>query len=432
MPGDPHPRSAHRAGPAGGLASLTPQGLVRQAQAGHARARQAIIRQAMARRTRGHRAPDRHRHIPGRTATIAVTHDGDDLHPGPRHSGRETAGLRTVRLRPVGLQTVVRLAAEFQAAQIQSARFPETRVPGTRTPGVRLPGHRFLGSRRPAGHLPAVESPAVEWADLHPTVADRPATPQHRLSRSGQWPAAATHQRHALQRRVPREPQQALQTVMRGLAALIVLAIVGLSAFFIVAEQRRGNGRDSVALPGSEPRITSRAVDPEPLTQHEVFPEPTVRLAAGDAGYPVQLTHSDTVCRTATVGELGGLLDDYGCDHVVRARLAAPHGGYLVTAGVFNLADDSGAAQVSELAGTLVENGRGTFTMLGGSAGDPLGEPLAQVGWHSRGHYLLYCVIARPDGQLVADDDPYAARITTELVERYLGAQVIGARTLDP
>jgi len=79
-----------------------------------------------------------------------------------------------------------------------------------------------------------------------------------------------------------------------------------------------------------------------------------------------------------------------------------------------------------------VENGRGSFGMLGGAAGDPLTEPLAQLGWQSRGHYLLYCVIARPDGQLVDDDDPYAARITAELVGHYLNERVVGQRTLDP
>ncbi|MGW4942776.1 hypothetical protein ACWEOZ_14455 [Actinoplanes sp. NPDC004185] len=467
MPGDPHPRSAHRAGPAGGLASLTPQGLVRQAQAGHARARQAIIRQALARRTRGGRAADHH--APGRTAGVAGPFGGEDLshpalqfpgrhcsdpqrsgrpssgrlcpdprhadrhpsdprHAGRQHPGRDTAGLRTVRLRQVGLQTVVRLAAEFQAAQVRAAGLPATRIPG-----ARIPGARFLGTRLRASDLSPADAPAVEWLGSDPVVTDRPATPQHRQHRSGQWPAPAAHQRHTPQRRrAPREPQQALQTLMRGLAALIVLAIVGLSAFFIVAEQRRGDGRESAVAPGSEPAIASRAVDAEPLTQREVFPDPTVRLAAGDTGYRVDLTHSDSVCRTATTGDLGALLDDYGCEHVVRARMLAPYGGYQVTAGIFNLTDEQGAAQVSELTGTLVENGRGTFAMLGGTAGDPLGEPLAQVGWHSRGHYLLYCAIARPDGQLVTDDDPYAARITTELVERYLGEQVIGKRALDP
>lgn len=219
---------------------------------------------------------------------------------------------------------------------------------------------------------------------------------------------------------------------MRGLGALIVMAIVGLSAFFVIAEERRGDGRESAAPPGAEPGIASREIDTEPLTQREVFPEPAVRPAPGTGAYQVTMTHSDSECRIATVGELGALLEDHGCDQVVRARVTAPYGDYQVTTGIFNLADADGAGLVSELTGTLVEAGRGSFTTLGGSAGDPLAEPLAQVGWHSRGHYLLYCVIARPDGQLVTDDDPFAARITAELLEGYLGEQVIGQRTLDP
>ena len=210
------------------------------------------------------------------------------------------------------------------------------------------------------------------------------------------------------------------------------MAIVGLSAFFVVAEERRGDGRESAAPPGAEPGIASREIDAEPLTQGEVFPKSAVQPVAGTAVYQVTMTHSDSECRIATTGELGALLEDHGCDQVVRARLTAPYGGYQVTTGLFNLADETGAGQVSELAGILVETGRGTFATLGGSPGDPLAEPMAQVGWRSRGHFLLYCVVARPDGQIVTDDDPYAARITAELVEEYLGERVVGQRTLAP
>ena len=259
----------------------------------------------------------------------------------------------------------------------------------------------------------------------------RPATPQHRLPRTGQRPLAAAPWRSP-KRPVPHEPLQILQSLLRGLAAVIVLAIVGLSAFFVIAEQRGGRGRESAAAAGSVPGIASREIDSAPLTQHEVFPEPWVQPATGTERYYVIMSQSDSDCRIATIGQLGALLDDYGCDQVVRARLTAPYGGYEVTAGVFNLADETGVALVSELTGALVEAGRGSFGMLGGSGGDPLAEPLAQLGWHSRGHYLLYCVIARPDGQLVDDDDPYAARITAELVGQYLDERVVGQRTLDP
>jgi hypothetical protein len=319
MSGDPHPRSAHRAPPAGGLALLTPQNLVRQAQAGQARARQAIVRQALT-----------------RSAPAAPAHG----RPAAQHA-------------------------------------PGPQVYSSPSNGCALPG------------------------------------------------------RHAPQRRAAREPQRTFQSLMTGLGAVIITSIVALSAFFVIAEERRGGG-SATAPSVSTQGISSRQADPEPLTQQGVFPEPAVRMAPGAAPYQVTMIHSDTDCGLATTGDLGALLALHGCDQVVRARLTAPYGGYQVTAGIFNLAAEDGAARVSELTGTLAESGRGSFAVMGGLPGDPLAEPLAQLGWRNRGHYLLYCAIARPDGQLVADDDPYAGRITADLVEGYLGDAVIGRRALDP
>jgi hypothetical protein len=342
------------------------------------------------------------------------------------------------RASPVGGLALLNPQALVRQAQAGQARARQAIIRQALARQTR--GHQATVRRTPARIAPDRLSFGAQSSGLQDVVrqaAEYQAAERHGQApvsqhRAGQRPAVPVRQRHAPQRRAPLEPQQTLQSLLRGLAALIVFAIVGLSAFFIVAEERRGHGRDSAAPPGAEPGIASRQADPEPLTQREVFPQPTVPVAGGAAGYQVTMTHSDSECRIATTGELGALLHDYGCDQVIRARLTAPYGGYQVTTGIFNLADESGAARVSELTGTLVETGRGTFATLGGATGDPLTEPLAQVGWHSRGHYLLYCVIARPDGQLVTDDDPYSAQITAELVEQYFGEQVIGARTLDP
>jgi hypothetical protein len=475
MLADPHPRSAHRASPASGrgLASLSPTALVRQAQAGHARARHAIRRQAQAGQARAHQAiirqalsrPDRATDQPSRlpqprngnttpgraaegraSATVppagdresatlrparhrdparrpvsnqnssappptgdrrsaapAVGRVGSGLHRSASASGRPEDGLPD-SAQDLGFQTAVRLAAELQAA----SRLSLTDLAADQRPGT---AGSLVEQREPAPH---------RTADPR-----RRSRPKRRAPR----PAAGTRRP---KRRAPRAPQETPQSLLRGLAAVIVLAIVGLSAFFIIAEERRGDGRESAAAAGSEPGIASRVLDAEPLTQREVFPDTAVQLSPGAAGYQVTMTHSDSECRTATKGELATLLDDHGCDQVIRARLTAPYGGYQVTAGIFNLADEAGAAEVSDLAGALVENGRGTFATLGGTDGDPLSEPLAQVGWQHRGHFLLYCVVARPDGQLVTDDDPYAATITAELVEQYLGERIVGQRTLDP
>jgi hypothetical protein len=467
MLGDPHPRSAHRASPAGGLpdgragglasglASLNPQALVRQAQAGQARARQAILRQAMARQARAHQAPKQRpsdrtnpaplQRPPGSSALTQQPADSSalDQQPPPRSAlDQPPTGFSALdqhptvppepNPQPTGLSPLDQHPTVPPELNPQPTGFsPLDQHPTVPPePDPQPTGFSPLGQEAelPALGLQAVvllaaEFQAAEQLRLSRLGPDRTPSAQHRQPRGGRRNAVTVRQRRAR-----REPHQTLQSLMRGLAAVIIMAVVGLSAFFIIVEMLRTPERESAPPSSAEPGIASREVDAEPLTQGEVFPEPTVQLAAGAASYQVTMTHSDSECGTATTGELSTLLRDHGCDQVVRARLTAPYGGYQVTTGLFNLADENGAAQVSDLAGTLVEGGRGTFTTLGGAVDDPLAEPLAQVAWHSRGHYLLYTVVARPDGRLVTDDDPYAARITAELVGQYLGERIIGKR----
>jgi hypothetical protein len=170
-------------------------------------------------------------------------------------------------------------------------------------------------------------------------------------------------------------------------------------------------------------------VDTRPLTLAEVFPGRDVRLRNGDTPYRVTMTHIDAKCDVAATGTLGPMLVGHGCNQVVRAAMVAPYGGYEVTAGIFNLADADGAAQVGGQIRQLVEAGEGSFAPLGTPPGI---EPVTQVGWHERGHYLVYCVISRPDGAAMAVDDRYAARITVDLLDSYLSGEVVGARTSDP
>ena len=236
--------------------------------------------------------------------------------------------------------------------------------------------------------------------------------------------------RARLRRRAPREPERAAQFLTTGLAALIVLALTGLIGYFIVAEAQRGRPAEASTIPAPADELGSRAVDATPLTLEEVFPDPAQVHPAGRPAYQITMTHIDSECRIATTGALGALLEDGGCTQVVRASMTAPYGDYQVTAGLFNLADAAGAAAVDDRLRRLVETGDGSFAaMATGEPGtDPATAPASQVGWHSRGHYLLYCVITRPDGRLVPNDDPNAARITTELVDGYLGTSVLGKR----
>jgi hypothetical protein len=225
-----------------------------------------------------------------------------------------------------------------------------------------------------------------------------------------------------------------MQLLMTGLGALIMVAICGLSLFFIIADADRGYRTTTNPKPVGVRDITSQRVDAEPLSLEEVFPDPEIKLVPGAAPYLIEMTHIDTDCDIATTGALGTLLKAHGCTQVVRASMTAPYGGYRVTAGVFNFGYQRDATLIGDLAGKHVEAGDGSFAaMATGLPGvDPAIQPMSQVGWHNSGHFLVYCVIARPDGQVVRDDDPYARRIAADLVESYLGGTVIGKRTLSP
>jgi hypothetical protein len=231
----------------------------------------------------------------------------------------------------------------------------------------------------------------------------------------------------------PVSPQRTAQFLTKSLATLIVLGVTGMIAFFIVADERRGVPAEAstvseAAQAGDE--LGTRAADPVPLTLQEVFPDDAEVHPPGAPAYRITMTHIDSDCRIAAYGTLGGLLADHGCSQVVRASLTAPYGDYQVTAGLFNLADATGASALDDQLRQLVVTGDGSFAaMAAGEPGtDPATPPASQVGWHSEGHYLLYCVITRPGGAVVPDSDPNAARITADLVDGYLGATVLGER----
>ncbi len=238
---------------------------------------------------------------------------------------------------------------------------------------------------------------------------------------------AGQHRQRAI-----REPQHAMQMAMSALGAVILLAIAGLSGFFIIAEVRRGHAEAAGRTLPADPSeiLTTRGGDAIPLTLDEVFPDPEIRVVQGAAPYRVEMRHIDTDCNIAATGELGRILEDQRCSQVVRATMTAPYGGYQVTTGLFNLADATSAEAVGTSAKRLVDEGTGTFAAMsgGGPGSDPTQQPLAQVNWHEHGHFLLYAVIARPDGQVVHDDDAYARQISVDLIESYLNGQVLTKR----
>jgi hypothetical protein len=250
---------------------------------------------------------------------------------------------------------------------------------------------------------------------------------------------AHTGPRHArpggISELLARPQKRTWQAFTTGLGVFTMLAVCGLSSYFIVADERQG--RDAQAS-GVAPPITvlrdisSREADPAPLTPDEVFPGREVVVDPARPAYRVLKTRADNRCAAAASGEIGALLTDMGCDQVVRGTLRAPAGGYLVTAGIFNLDDVAGASWAREKIKPMIDGERGRFHgLLAGKGTEPIALSSAHVGWHVRGHYLVYCVTARTDGRPIPAGDAQAGRILTDMLELYLRGTVLERRAID-
>ena len=207
--------------------------------------------------------------------------------------------------------------------------------------------------------------------------------------------------------------QRSRRWLAAAAAALVVFA--GLGAY-LLAVDGHGDEARAVATPLTTDDLPSRDEDPRPLTVEEVF-----------AGLPALRTQALDDCAAAVTGELTFLVREAGCSQTVRGTFKTR--GYVVTAGLVNLVDAAAARDVHERIGSLVDAGEGGFRGLPAGAGTaPVGRAGTQFGWHVRGHYLAYAVIARGDGIPVAADDPGAAEVLEDVVEVHLRGRVLDAR----
>jgi hypothetical protein len=272
----------------------------------------------------------------------------------------------------------------------------------------------------------AVEPPAARPVSpaARSAVADRPVSAA---------PQAATA-------RVEAEPSsrgpKTYQVLLGALGVLVLLTVCGLSSYMIVLDERKGTAVNAAGAPEptAVPRdISSRAVDPTALTAKEVFPATQIVINPAEPPYKVLKSQAAKDCRTAAAGAIAKLLTDLGCSQVVRATLRSPTGHYLVTGGIFNLEDKAGAEFAREKISPIVNDGTGRFAgMVAGKGTEPIATSSAHVGWDIRGHYLIYCVIARADGKKFADADPYAKQILYDIVEMHLRDSVLEKRATVP
>ncbi len=251
--------------------------------------------------------------------------------------------------------------------------------------------------------------------------------------------------------RVPGRKRSPWTPVLAIVATVALLAVCGFGLHVMFFGGKPGpDGKTGATVHD----ISNQTIDPAPLTVAEVFPAASFNVgpatASGSAAakpsgsasasaapaglQPYQVVKSDAGdCKNAVVGDLITLLANAGCTQVVRATLLTADQQYVITTGLFNLRDATTAKQVNDGVRDVVGATKGRFTgFMAGGATDVIGRAKTQLAWDTRGHFLLYCVIARADGADPDAKNPAVTQMVSDLVEAYLNETVLTNRTLNP
>ncbi|MFG3339684.1 hypothetical protein [Glycomyces sp. NPDC048151] len=232
-----------------------------------------------------------------------------------------------------------------------------------------------------------------------------------------------------------RAAQRARRRTRWWLVALAVVSAVAVAgacaagAFIVLRE-----GEPDPSAPSAEPQadqpsavdetagapevvdpIAARETDTEPISVEELFGANAISPAGGAGAYEVLETEELANCADAGLDELAELLADADCTQTVRATLINPDGEYAATAGVLNLAD---AAEAESLRAAIEAGLEGGFAALrtDGEA-EELGRAATMVGYNTYGHYLMYVVIGRTDGEPIEEASEPVRAIVSDLVD---------------
>ncbi|BCJ71144.1 hypothetical protein CS0771_06880 [Catellatospora sp. IY07-71] len=318
---------------------------------------------------------------------------------------------------------------------------PATPVSPGVMPGGAAPGGRPGTMPRTVPANPGAPVRVVPPPPTRPTVTPPPAPPRQ----TGPRPAAASGLAAAGLQRLAVNPNLSSRwkKALSVLGVVAVLAVCAVGSFLMVLDEKKGNQAQANSSPpptATPVDITSREVDPKPLTAAEVFPGTQIVIDPNKPTevYTVIKPQVLTDCRAAASGEITKLITTLGCSQVVRGTMKSPNGAYLVTGGIVNLDTVASAEKAYEAIKPIVDDGKGRFL---GYAPDrqakksitkPLALASTHAGWNIKGHYLVYCVIARSDGQEIAVGDPFAKQILYDVIEFYLRGKVLEDRATDP
>lgn len=222
-----------------------------------------------------------------------------------------------------------------------------------------------------------------------------------------------------------------------GIASVVIMAICGFGSWMLLREEAVAIGPTQDPHAPQYRDISSRTVDPEPLTIADVFPDQ--QIVADPAYSPYTLVgepQASADCTIAAEGDVVSVLAKYGCNQVIRATFTSPDSRYLINAGIFNLTDGESTAAADQEMKAATESGRGRikgYNPTGETKYRPLGLADPMLTWHIRGHFLVYALIVRADsGDLGPEDQVYINMIRYDLVDKYLKEQRLNEWALLP
>ncbi|WP_433052410.1 hypothetical protein [Dactylosporangium sp. CS-033363] len=276
---------------------------------------------------------------------------------------------------------------------------------------------------------------------------DEPSEVRRRPRGTGEFTSGGTKRRSGPPDRLDR-PRAVIDPVRPGgprphrwvamlsvIAVVVVLGACGVGTWFILKDEKNGpdSAKSSQTSAPKKRDISSRDVDPKPLSEAEVFPTNNIVAAPNEPPYVILTTRADKDCKVAATEELATLLAGAGCTEVVRATMKSPTEEYLITAGIFNVSSEQVAAKTFDGIKPIVDGQKGRFAGMSVGAGtgtDALVRAPTQLGWNYKGHFITYCVIARVDGNNFAPGDAYPNQITYDIVETYLDNGIIENRSI--
>ncbi len=229
-------------------------------------------------------------------------------------------------------------------------------------------------------------------------------------------------------------PRRRGRVAIALLASLVVLAALGFGGVTLLRHHGSTAANATGATTAPRPSIdtaaiSDRTVDPALLTTAEVFGAATIPSTSPGGAYRVIRSEADASCGTAATAAIGTLLASVGCNQAVRATMLSSDQAYVITAGVLNLPDTAAATKVASSLQPDIAKGTGRLNGLdAGGTTTAITSAQAQVAWDTRGHYLVYSIIALTSGKAIAASDKKVPAIITDVVENYLGDKVLGAR----